>query len=86
MAGALTERAFVENLERAGCTDVSVLERTAYGLDDLFHEPTFPPDLIALMRRVLPAHVQRRVGLRVIITARAPVARPPLQRTPCSPT
>jgi hypothetical protein len=82
VAGALTERAFVENLERSGCIDVSVVERTAYGLDDLFHEPTFPPELIALMRRVLPARVQRRVGLRVVITARAPVARPPVQRRP----
>jgi hypothetical protein len=85
VAGALTERAFVESLERTGLTGVSVLERTPYGLDDLVHEPTFPPDLIALMRRILPARVQRRVGLRVVITARAPAARAPLQRTPRSP-
>lgn len=68
MAGALTERAFVETMCRAGLADVTVHERIPYGLADLALDPTFTPDLIALMRRVLPEHVQRRVGLRIVVT------------------
>ena len=70
MSGALTERAFVENLTRAGFTDVQVCERVPYGLDDLQCEPTFPEDLIALMRRLLPPRLQARVGVRIVMEAR----------------
>ena len=74
MSGALTERAFVENLTRAGFTDVRVHERVPYGLDDLAAEPTFPADLVALMRRLLPPRLQARVGVRIVLEAR-PAAR-----------
>ena len=75
MAGALTERAFVENLTRAGFQDVRVRERVPYGLSDLEAEPAFPEDLVALMRRVLSPRLQARVGVRVVLEAR-PVPRP----------
>lgn len=75
MAGALTERAFVETLERSGFRDVDVVERTPYGVDDLAHEPLFGPDLIALMRRLLPPAVQQRVGVRIVVVATTPAGR-----------
>ncbi len=71
MSGALTERAFVENLERAGFRSVHVSQRVPYGLDDLAREPTFPADLVALMRRLLPPALQARIGVRIVLTARA---------------
>jgi hypothetical protein len=71
VSGALTERAFVENLQRAGFTDVTVRERMPYGLADLAREPTFPADLVALMRQLLPPALQRRVGVRIVLAARA---------------
>lgn len=71
MSGALTERAFVEGLERAGFTDVVVRERLPFGLADLAGEPAIGPDLVDLMRRLLPPSVQRRVGVRLVITGRA---------------
>lgn len=70
MSGALTERAFVENLTRAGFTDVRVLERLPYGLDDLAAEPTFPEELVTLMRRLLAPRLQARVGVRIVLSAR----------------
>lgn len=70
MGGALTERAFVENLARAGFEDVRVRERVPYGLSDLESEPAFPDDLVALMRRLLPPRLQARVGVRLVLEAR----------------
>jgi len=69
VSGALTERAFVENLVRAGFTAVQVRERVPYGLDDLAAEPTIPGDLVSLMRRVLPPRLQTRVGARLVLEA-----------------
>jgi hypothetical protein len=70
VGGALTERAFVENLARAGFEDVRVRERVPYGLSDLQAEPAFPDDLVALMRRLLPPRLQARVGVRLVLEAR----------------
>lgn len=75
MSGALTERAFVENLAHAGFVDVRVRERVPYGLEDLAAEPTFPEDLIAVMHRLLPPRLHARVGVRIVLEAR------PAQRT-----
>lgn len=72
MAGALTERAFVESLDRAGFTEVVVLARAPYGLADLAREPTFDDELVAVMRRVLPERLQRRVGVRLVVRAQRP--------------
>jgi len=71
VSGALTERAFVENLSSAGFVDVRVRERVPYGLDDLAAEPTFPADLVALMHRLLPPRLHARVGVRIVLEARA---------------
>ncbi len=72
MSGALTERAFVESLDRAGFGRTVVHERVPYGLDDLAREPTFTPGLVALMRRLLPPRAQDRIGVRLVISAESP--------------
>ena len=69
MAGALTERAFVDRMTKTGFCDVAVLERTTYGITELEAEPLFPRDLLATMRRLIPAPVQERIGVRIVVTA-----------------
>ena len=72
MSGALTERAFVERLAKAGFADIEVLERQTYGVSDLEAEPLFPRDLIELMRRLIRPEVQERIGVRIVVHARKP--------------
>ena len=72
MAGALTERAFVERLAKLGFADISVLERERYGVAELEAEPLFPRDLIEMMRRLLPPEVNERIGVRIVVSARKP--------------
>lgn len=73
MAGALTERAFVDNLHRAGFADVEVVRRRPYGLAELADEPLFTPDLVDLMRRTLSPAVQRHIGSVIVVTATNPL-------------
>ncbi len=72
MAGALTERAFVQQMHKTGFVDVAVQERETYGVDLLASEPLFPADLIELMRRLIPPDVAERIGVRLLISARKP--------------
>jgi hypothetical protein len=70
VAGALTERDFVEKLEKAGFGDIKVHHREPVSVDDLALYPLFTPELIQLMRRLIPAERQNAVATSVVITAR----------------
>lgn len=70
MAGALTERDFVAKLETAGFHDVEVLERSSMGVEDFALYPLFTPDLLDLMRQLIPADRQDAVGVAVVVRAR----------------
>jgi hypothetical protein len=70
VAGALTERGFVEKLEQAGFTEIEVLERSLFSLKDAELYPLFTDDVLELMRRLLPAERQRAVATRVVVRAR----------------
>ncbi|MGH3030162.1 MAG: hypothetical protein ACRDNE_05265 [Gaiellaceae bacterium] len=72
MAGALTERDFVAKLEGAGFVDVEVLERSPMGVDDCALYPLFTPELLDLMRRLIPPERQGEVGVAVVVRARLP--------------
>ena len=72
MAGALTERAFVERLAKVGFADIEVLERHPYGVSELEAEPLFPRDLIDAMRRLIRPEVQEQIGVRIVVTAKKP--------------
>jgi hypothetical protein len=72
VAGALTERAFVQRLAKAGFADIAVLERQTYGVAELETEPLFPADLIDLMRRLIPPEVHERIGERIVVHAKKP--------------
>ncbi len=70
MAGALTERDFVAKLEKAGFRELEVLERTPMTVNDAALYPLFTPDVIELMRRLLPRERQERVATAVVVRAR----------------
>lgn len=72
MSGALAERVFVEKAASVGFTAVEVVERRAFGIDDAARYPLFTPDLIDLMRRLLPPRQHARVAVAVTITAARP--------------
>ncbi len=71
MAGALTERDFVAKLEKAGFREVEVLSREPRSIDDIAMYPLFTPEVIELMRRLLPVERQERVTTAVIVRARS---------------
>jgi hypothetical protein len=71
VAGALTERDFVDKLEKAGFVDVEVLERSSLGVEELALYPLFTPDLLELMRTLIPPDRQSRVAVAVVVRARA---------------
>jgi arsenite methyltransferase len=72
VAGALTERDFVAKLEIAGFRDVEVLERSPMGVEDCALYPLFTPDLLELMRQLIPSNRQDAVGVGVVVRARLP--------------
>ena len=72
MAGALTERDFVEKLEKAGFDDVEVHLREPVSVDDLALYPLFTEEIIELMRTLISADRQQAVATSIIVTAGRP--------------
>jgi hypothetical protein len=70
VAGALTERDFVEKLEKAGFVDIEVHRREPVSVDDLALYGLLTPELIGLMRSLIPPERQAAVATTVVITAR----------------
>jgi arsenite methyltransferase len=70
VAGALTERDFVEKLEKAGFEQIEVHHREPVSVDDLALYPLFTPELIQLMRTLIPSERKAAVATSVVITAR----------------
>lgn len=72
VAGALAEDDFVRKLERAGFVDVEVLERASLSIDDCALYPLFSDEVIALMRRLIPADRHAAVAVSVVVKASRP--------------
>jgi arsenite methyltransferase len=70
VAGALTERDFVEKLQKAGFGEIEVHHREPVSVDDLALYPLFTPELIQLMRKLIPPDRHAAVATSVVITAR----------------
>jgi arsenite methyltransferase len=70
VAGALAERDFVTKLEKAGFVDVEVVTREPRSIDDFTMYPLFTPELIDLMRRLIPPEQQSSVATAVVVRAR----------------
>jgi hypothetical protein len=69
VAGALTERDFVAKLEKAGFTEVEVLERTPMSVDDAALYPLFTADVLELMRTLIAPERQGRVAVAIVVRA-----------------
>jgi arsenite methyltransferase len=74
VSGALAEPDFVRKLERAGFVGIAVRDREAMSVDGCALYPLFTPDLIALMRRLIPVEQQGAVATAIVVTARMPTA------------
>ena len=72
MSGALAERDFVEKLLKAGFGDVEIPHRRTFGIDDCSMYPLFTPELIELMRELIPASRQQSVAMSIVIKATLP--------------
>jgi arsenite methyltransferase len=70
VAGALTERDFVAKLERAGFSDIEIVERSPMSVDDCSLYPLFTPDVLDLMRTLIPPEQQQAIGTAVVLRAR----------------
>jgi arsenite methyltransferase len=68
IAGAVSERILEKKLRRAGFIEVRLGGRSDFGIDDVALYPLFADEVIALMRRTLPSHAQRRIAVGVIVT------------------
>jgi arsenite methyltransferase len=80
IAGALSERIFARKLDRAGLVDIEMSERCALTLDDVALYPLFTPEVLSLMRRLLPDDTRQHIATSLIVRARKPAAR--IQETP----
>jgi len=66
----LAERDFVEKLKRVNFTDIEIVRRDPFGIEDAERYPLFTEDLIEIMRRTIPSEKQRRVATSLVIKAR----------------
>jgi len=70
VSGALAERDFVTKLERAGFSEIEVLQREPLSIDDCALYPLFDDELLTLMRSVIAPQKQDAVGVAVVFRAR----------------
>lgn len=62
----------MNKLQKAGFADVQRGEEMPFGIEEATRYPLFTPELIALMRRVIPLERQATVLRSVIYTAWKP--------------
>lgn len=74
IAGALDEDSFVRKLARAGFTDIRVVDHAPLSIDDCALYPLFSPELIQLMRALIPPERHHAVAVAVVVTAVLPRA------------
>lgn len=73
IAGALAETDFVHKLTKAGFTDVEVVHREPLSIDDCALYPLFTPDVITLMRHLIPLERHNRVAVAIVLRAQLPL-------------
>lgn len=56
-------------MENVGFAGVEVFGRTPWSVDDLVQVPLFTPDLIKLMRDLVPPEQQAEVAMTITVTA-----------------
>ncbi len=68
----MAERVFARKLEKVGFEDVRIGEKVPFGVEEAALFPLFTPEIIALMRRLIPPERQGRVAVSVIARVRKP--------------
>ena len=76
MSGALAERVFAHKIEKTGFVGLTIVDRRSFGIDDAAGYPLFTPDLLDLMRELVPAPRQPAVATAITLTGRKPTTRP----------
>lgn len=72
IAGALAEDVLTKKLGNVGFIDVALDARMPFSLDDVLLYPLFTDEVVALMRRLLPADAQRQVAVSLVARANKP--------------
>lgn len=74
MSGALAERVFAHKITGVGFTDLRIVGRRRFSIDDAARYPLFTDELIRTMREELPADQHDEVATAITLTARKPVS------------
>lgn len=85
IAGAVSERVLERKLTRAGFTDIDFDHRSTFSLDDVAAYPLFSPEIVALMRRLLPSEAQQVIATGLIVRATKPADAPIAPTAPSTP-
>lgn len=72
IAGALSREAFAHKLTRTGFVDVATTDPIPFGIDDVALYPLFDDEVLAMMRRLVPAEAQHRIATSLVVQARRP--------------
>lgn len=72
MSDALTARVFVAKLDRVGFADISILDQFPFALERAASYPLCTPELIALMRTLIPPETQDEVATSLVVAAAVP--------------
>jgi arsenite methyltransferase len=72
VAGALAEDDFIHKLDKAGFQDIHVVQRDPLSIDDCALYPLFSPEVIQLMRLLIPGDRHASVAISIVIRAVAP--------------
>ena len=55
-----------------GFIGIEIVERRAFGLEDLTRYPLFVPDFIEFLRRIMPSRRHAELVFSIVVTARKP--------------
>jgi SAM-dependent methyltransferase len=72
LSGALSERAMYTSVRRAGFRAVSIRPLEPFGIEECALYPLFTPELLDLIRRLVPAGRLGRIATSTLIRARKP--------------
>ena len=72
ISGALSERVFSKMLDNAGLAAVEMSDRVPFGIDDVALYPLFTPEILDLMRELIPKDRHDSVAVGLIVRAEWP--------------
>jgi hypothetical protein len=64
----------LKKFHNVGFVDIKVVERAAFGLDEVGRYPLFAPDFLDFLRTLMPPARHRELVFSITVTARKPEA------------